>query len=238
MKSNDIQQNDLSELEAVDKAIGAHIVSCLNCLDSKCGSSHYRRFLQRNSHDQVYRGEEQDPKAFVRALKSHQKQEKDSDRRLNKVELPLIYYYRSLDMMAADPDAGSVLQSAIGWDDDLLQSYELAMAKVLLNYKVCFVAPDKATVQRLAMAWYFYVMNKKKGNHRFAVRYNIAGNDFDLPCIIQDPQTFSATNVSQEKIEGRLFALEVTLDVLTPILYGHSVNVIEPRIELAVGLLR
>lgn len=231
--------NDMGELEAVDKALGAHIVGCLGALTHDNGSSHFRRFLQRESKQQVFRGEEQDPKAFVRAIKSYQKQEKDKENhRLNKVELPLIYYYRDLNMEAAEPDAGALLQNEIGWDDEMLQAFQLSMAKVNLTYRVCFMASDKATVQRMALAWYFHIMNRKKGQHRFSVRHNIAGTDFDLPCIIEDSQTFNAVNVSQEKIEGRLFALECEHRVLTPILFGRKVQVVEPRFEFSVGLIQ
>ena len=237
MESNSL--NDISELEAVDKGFGAHIVSSLKSLSADAGSSHYRRFMKRDSKQQVYRGEEQDPKSFVRALKSYQSHEKKQENhRLNKVELPLIYYYRTLDMEAALPDMGIMLQDSTGWDDGLLESFSLSMGKLVLTYKVCFVASDKATAQRLALGWYFHIMNKRKGQHRFTVRHNVAGTDFDVPSFIIDPQTFNAINVSQEKMEGRLFALECEHKVLSPILFGRKVSVADPvRWELSVGTI-
>lgn len=221
--------NDLSELDAIDKAFGAHIVASLKVL-ADSGSHDYRQFLQRAPNQQVYRVEADSPKSFIQVLTKHQKQEnKQENKNLNRVELPAIYYYRELGIETADAEHGNMLANEIGWTDDLSKSFRLSMNQLILNYRLVFVAHDKNTAQRLALAWHFYINNKENSQHRFTVPYTVQGEVFEVPCIIQDPQTLLATNLSQDaKIEGRLFALEVEHQLLAPVLYGHEVSLVDP----------
>ena len=68
--------NDLSELDAIDKAFGAHIVASLEGL-ADSGTHDFCQFLKRAPSQQVYRVESDSPKAFIQVLTKHQKQEKN-----------------------------------------------------------------------------------------------------------------------------------------------------------------
>lgn len=227
---------DLSELEAIDRAFGSRILNAYEVMDKNAGPWHFRQFMKKNDNQRVYRGEYDEPKAFIDGLRSYLKQtQKEGDKVFNQAVLPAVYYYRTLDMATADPDAGNVVTNQVLWTADNTKSLNISMARMNLTYKVVFVAPDKATVQRLLMAWYFSISNIRNGGHRIPISFNISGESLDLSAQIIDPQTMSATNISLPKTDERLFAVECDYEVIAPVIYGQQITVpefIRYRVEL------
>ena len=217
---------DLSELEALDRAFGTHILSAYAAMDKNAGPWHFRQFMEKPDNQRVYRGEYDDPKTFIDSLRSYLKQtQKEGDRVYNQAVLPAVYYYRTLDMATSEPDAGNVVADQVLWTADGTQSLSISMARLNLTYKLVFVAPDKATVQRLLLAWYFHISNTRQGGHRIPVTYEIAGEPLELSAQIIDPQTLGATNISLPKNEERLFAVECEYEITAPVLYGQQISV-------------
>ncbi|MET4696630.1 hypothetical protein [Endozoicomonas lisbonensis] len=219
-------KNDVSELAAVDFAFGARILDAFREVDGGHGSWHFQQFMKRDGKDKVFRGEFLEPKEFVANLQAYMKQaESEGKRDYNQATLPAVYYYRDLSMASADPEAGNLVLRDTVYDLNLENATMLSMVRMNLTYKVVFIAPDKPTVERMAMAWYFKIANTKQGGHKFQVPYDVAGERMQMDCTIFDPQTFQATSVSLPKNEQRLFALECEYEVQAPVLYGESVTV-------------
>lgn len=233
--------NDLSELDAVDKAFGAHIVDGLRAMSNCGGSPDFRSFLGRDSRQQVFRGEAESPKAMVQALKGYraqQTQDATGDRIRNSVKLPVIWYYRELGLRTAEEEQGGQFSGADCLCDSKKQAYALSMAKLLLSYRVGFLARDKSTAQRMALAWHFWISDRRAGNHKFEVPFRVQGERFSLECVIQDPQALTAENISLDpRSDERLFALQTVHEVMAPVLYGRQVAVVPPaRWELGFNL--
>ena len=228
MRSNRVDY-DLSELDAVDKALGCHIVDSLRVLSKNCGSHSMQKFLNRESYQQVFRGEAEDPRALVQSLRMYGSQKKAGGEFSSSIQLPVIWYYRDMNMTSAEADDGNQWMGACVSSDGSPKKFRVSMSKFLLSYRIAFVAHDKNTAQRLALAWHFWVSDKVGGQHKFTVSYRIQDELFELPCVIQDPQTLTAENISVDhRAESRLFALQVSHDVLVPALYGRQVVTDDP----------
>ena len=228
--------NDLSELSAIDYAFGGHILSAFDSVDAESGSFHFKQFMQKPAKEKVFRGEFQEPKEFVQSLQSYMAQAKEEgDKRYNQTVLPAIYYFRSLNMGTADADAGNLLLDEVIYNEDKTQASRVSMARVNLTYKVVFIAPDKPSVERLLMAWYFRIANHGRGGHSFPVHYQIGGEAMTMDCQIFDPKTLQAADLSLPKGEQRLFATECEYEVQAPVIFGEQVTIPDPiRWEFSV----
>jgi len=221
---------DLSVLHAVDIAFGGHLAKCYAAIDPDGQTGIISKYLQRPSEQQIYRGEKDTPRDLIRAVVNLRKEMVKAPNGVdafNQAKLPLTSYFRVPGFNSADPSHITPVLNDIAWSQDQLQAYQISVGKMMLEYQVMLVASDKRTLDAMAMAIYFYTANKKEGQHRFGVTYNIQGEEVDVKCIVDDPTVFSSTPMSSMEDGGRIFALSINYSVLTPVLYGKQVSVSE-----------
>ncbi|CCO46623.1 Gp24 [Vibrio nigripulchritudo SOn1] len=230
-----IEKNDITDFYPVDVALGGHIVDALAELDSESCPHHVKTFLQRDSKQQVFRGDYDSPKDFIQAIRQFQKQTgSDGKRKFNAARLPLINYYRPIGFRSASTEYAQFVEDVTGWDDALLKKTNISISYLELTYRIVFMANDKASVERLVLAWHMHIARRRAGGHRFNVTYSLFDEDIDLPITIEDSQTIEANNLSHNYADGRLYAVDVEHRVNAPILYGKGVGHINPirwRIE-------
>ncbi|MFW1108351.1 hypothetical protein ACEWA7_20130 [Vibrio parahaemolyticus] len=223
------EKNDITDFYPVDVAFGGHIVDALAELDPESCPHHVKAFLQRDSKQQVFRGDYDSPKAFIQAIRQFQKQTgSDGERKFNAARLPLIYYYRQLGFSSAPSDYAKFVESVTGWDDALLKKTNISISYLELTYRIVFMANDKASVERLVLAWHMHIARRRGGGHRFNVTYSLFGESIELPITIEDSQKIEASNLSHNYADGRLYAVEIEHKVNAPILYGKGVGHISP----------
>ncbi|EKF9218975.1 hypothetical protein O1B63_002310 [Vibrio cholerae] len=226
---SEIEKNDITDFYPVDVAFGAHIVDALAGLDPESCPHHVKSFLQRDSNKQVFRGDYDSPKAFLQAIRQFQAQAgSDGVRKFNAAALPLINYYRPLGFTSANAEYAKFVESVTGWDDALLKKSNLSISYLELTYRIVFMANDKASVERLLLAWHMYIARRRAGGHRFNAKYMLFGEEFELPLTIEDSQTVSANNLSHAYADGRLYAVDLEHKVNAPVLYGKGVGHISP----------
>lgn len=233
------EQCDISDFYGVDLAFGCHIVDALKALNPESCPLHVKAFLKRETKQQVIRGDYDSPCEFIRAVRQYQKQlGKDGARQFNQARLPLINYYRPLRFETAPAEYASFAEGVTGFSDDLLHQTKISISYLSLPYRVIFMAADKASVERLLLAWHMYIGNRRAGGHRFNVSYHLCGSEFEFPVVIEDTHTINTDNISQGYSEGRLYAVSVDHVVNAPVLYGHEVEIVPSmRWDLGIDLL-
>lgn len=223
------EKNDVTDFYPVDMAFGGHIIDALAELDQESCPHHVQAFLQRDTKQQVFRGDYDSPKAFIQAIRQFQKQMgADGERKFNAARLPLINYYRPIGFQSASAEYAQFVESVTGWDDALLSKTNISISYLALTYRVVFMATDKASLERLVLAWHMYIARRRAGGHRFNVSYSLFGDEIELPLTIEDSQSIQASNLSHNYSDGRLYAVDVEHTVNAPILYGKGVSHVSP----------
>lgn len=230
------QQYDISDFYGVDLAFGCHIIDALKELNPEHCPHHVKAFLKRETKQQVIRADYESPREFIRAVRQFQKQAgSDGERKFNQASLPLINYFRPLKFENAPAEYAQFVESTTGFDDKLLQQTNISISYLSLTYRVVFMATDKASVERLLLAWHMYIGKRNAGGHRLNVTYNLCGGEFEFPLTIEDSQSISTENLSSIYGEGRLFAVAVEHVVNAPVLYGKEVAIV-PNMRWDLGV--
>jgi len=227
---------DISELDAVDHAIGRHLAAAIESIDKDKGSRDFQLFLKRAPMDQIARGLSKSPSELARKVTRKSGMRRIADKELNSFAWPMVYYYREIGMGTADgQDTALHHQPEFSWlSPDNLSKYDLTLSEVKLRYRIMIGASSSADLERLLLAWHFYLSKHTST----VIAYRIQGQEFHLPVVFDTPKQFQADDISVELDEGRLFAVELVHEVLAPVLSGHEVDVPPiPRIELTIGTI-
>lgn len=218
---------EISELQAVDFALGTFIAKAFTGQRPDSGSKEWREFLTRNVKQQIYRGDHDDPAEFVKTLQQTTKQT---------VQFPIIYYFRKPGFTNADNNkaihAKGVTNSG--------KSYDLVSLPISLDYRFYILAWDKPTLDKLSLAWYAYVNAK---NARFTIKYMIDGELFDeIPANIADSRTVTMSdNTPQPAEPGKrpaFYGVMTGMTINTQILVGTPVPAPPDNIFIEIGLLK
>lgn len=220
---------DVSDLHTVDMAFGSLIVEAINAIDPAACPYNLQEYLKRDSKRQVIRGDFDSPREFIRAVRNYQKQQKPEDLgKFNQATLPIINYFRPMGFESAPTEFAQVVEAQTGFSDDLLQRSNIAINYLTLTYKIVFIGTDRASVERMVLAWHMHIAKKRTGGNKFNATYNLCGHDYEFPLVIEDPQTLQANSIITGTDEGKLYAMEVQHEVNAPVLYGKQVNITSP----------
>lgn len=215
--------NETSELQAVDFALGAFMSDAFQGLNTEDGPAQYREFLGRARNKQIYRHDFETPAEFVdklRATKSNQKIVSGSSQ--NIPGLPVMAYCRKPGLSNGEDMAQTKGKTRFTLALD--QAYELRPLPLTLTYKLAFIAWDKLTLDKLQLAWYAYIA----WHNVFTVTYQIGDDLFDTSAIIRENRSILFSDASIPAKEGRLFAVEADLEVVTQVVFGEAVTVPDP----------
>ncbi len=213
-----MSDNEFSELQAIDFALGAYIAGAFSGLNAVKGPKQWRDFLSRENNKRIFRDDSDGPSEFLQHLSSSGKTEKTVDGVKSRLpQLPVAYYYRKPGMTNGE---GRNFPGRVVRLEDTLKAFDLTLSPVELDYHLVFAAWDKLSLDKLQLAWYQYVIK----NARFEVQYEIAGEPFPVGAWVGDPKTVVFSDASIPRTEGRLFAVDSTLTVQTSILFGVEVT--------------
>jgi len=210
--------NEFSELQAVDFALGAYIVGAFTGLNPDTGPKQWREFLSRASNKKIYREDADGPDEFLKRLSSSGKTETIIDGVKNKLpQLPVVYFYRKPGMTNGE---ARNFPSRIVTTEDGTKRFELTVSPLSLDYHIVFASWDKLSLDKMQLAWYQYVIKLS----RFTVQFEIAGEALEVPAVVNDPKTIMFADISIPRTEGRLFAVDSTLTIETSIFFGAEVT--------------
>lgn len=207
--------NELSELQAVDFALGGFIAAAFTGLSQETGPKEWREFLGRTTAAQIYRHDAESPAAFVKALQGSGLAKAGKQ---NALPLPVVYYSRKPGMTNSN-DRSKPLDHRYVVADSLKHVYRMKFLRLDLDYSLTFVAWDRPTLDKMCLAWYAYIT----GADRAMATYRIGSETMEIPVTIDDHCNLTFTDASEPSESGRLFAANTTYTVNTLVLFGAEI---------------
>lgn len=217
---------EISELQAVDFALGTFIAKAFAGQNPNSGSKEWREFLGRDVKQQIYRGDHDDPAEFIKALQKTTGQT---------VQFPLIYYFRKPGFTNSDNNRAIHGKGVANGG----KSFNMVALPISLDYRFYLLAWDKPTLDKLSLVWYAYVNAK---NARFTTKYMIDGEPFDeIPANIADNRTVTMSDNTPQSAEAGsrppFYGVMSGMTVNTQVLQGAPVPAPPETIFIEVGLL-
>lgn len=221
--------NELSELQAVDFAVGEFITKAFDNLSLTTGPKEWKEFLNRDTSAQVYRHDAASPGEFFKALQASRKNETGlANNRLNAPHLPAVYYFRKNGFTNVN-DRSKMIQGRYSWSEDLSNAYNIKVLQLDLDYTFVFVAWDKPTLDKMCMAWYAYIVK----NDTCTAKFQIGADIMEVPVIVHDHCNLMISDCSEPSENGRLFAAQTNYTVHTMLLFGSQIPA--PGMEYLLG---
>lgn len=220
---------ELSELQAVDFAVGGYILAAFNG-HAASGPKEWQEFCLRPGAKKVYRNDAENPSTFLKALSSGRKSETTAGTiHKGTHDLPVAYYFRKPGF--TNSEDRKRLAGRHSWNDALTRAYDIEVLPIYLDYRMTFCAFDKLTLDKMMLAWYAYQMK----NEKFSVQYHLGQDNFDVNAFVLDHKTVTMTDTSEPIENGRLYAVEATISVYTQVIFGAEAT--PPAISRIVGSL-
>lgn len=210
---------DMTELQAVDFALGAVIASAFTGL-SEVGPANYVRFLQRPVVEKIYRTEHADAKELLDKITSDRIGSSSGADAQNRPDLPLVGYFRKPGLTNGDFIA--VSGKRLRWSESLLNALHVATLPVTLDYSMTLAAWDKPALDKLCLAWYAKVAWLKRT--RFIVPAKVGGEILDVPAALTTPKEILFSDASVLASEQRLYAVTIGLQIQTQVIVGEAID--------------
>lgn len=224
--------NELSELQAVDFAVGEFIAAAFDGFSLTTGPKEWREFLGRATAAQVYRHDAASPGDFLKALQSSRKAETGpANNKQNTPPLPAVYYFRKPGFSNIN-DRSKQLRGRISWSEDLARAYSIRALHLDLDYTIVFTAWDKPTLDKLCMAWYSYIVTHDTAK----AKYLIGTDVMEVPVTVQDHCNLTISDSSEPAETGRLFAATTNYTMHTMVLFGAEVTPPPANMRIQYGL--
>lgn len=224
--------NELSELQAVDFAVGSFIAEAFTGLSLTTGPKEWREFLGRTKSAQVYRHDAATPGDFVKALQASRKAETGpTTQKSNAPKLPAVYYFRKPGFANVN-DRSKNRTAKYAMNDDMTQAYSLKVLYLDLDYTIVFTAWDKPTLDKLCMAWYAYIT----GNDKTVAIYQIGEDLFEAPVFFADNCNLTISDSSEPVENGRLFAATAPYNIQTQVIFGAEVPMPPANVRIKYGV--
>lgn len=213
--------NSITDLQAVDFALGKVISDCFKALNPEAGPRALRRFLIRPDAEKIYLVKNDDVQTAMRKIAKF-----EDDPGHSGGDLPAILYYREHGITGDMNQRAQVAEVTRFIEEKTIMDHDNAMRvttiPLTLTYSMLLLAWDRATIEQMAIAWWARtapIMNK---HYRFMVPYTIDGESFEVAAKVNTPRE---TLTSYEQIDDRrLWGSRTMVEVNTQAVYGAKVE--------------
>lgn len=209
--------SEVTELSDLDAGFGNFLARTLAMY--KTTSTNHRdkaaaKFFERPTSEQVFVGEYEDPKRFLRALVgSNQSRLSDISKqsvdkiksRINKRALPIVYFYRNRGVRPLDSSLDVNLKGAMNNELGVTDVFNIEV-----DYTLMILAHDTATLDRLSNA---ILATLIMDDVTFKTSTTLGGAKAHLDSKIADSKLIEFTDASQSSAESRLLAHTATITV-------------------------
>lgn len=231
----------ITGLDAVDLALGGVIANAYKGLASD-GSKAFQRFLKRADKDKILRSKNDDIQATLRRIARN---EMEPDKKA--LDLPLVIYYRDMSLTADQAQQVQVIEAKryvrTTEEENQMEVMRVTAIPVTLTYSMLFLAWDRATIEKMSLAWWGYIAPRHRKHSRFEVRYMLDGELVEVPANLNSPREVLTSSEPIDESTGRLWGSRTMIEVNTQALYaakeampetlqvdGIAQTVIEPRL--------
>ena len=211
-------RNSITDLQAVDFALGGVFARCYaSCAQD--GPKAFRRFLARPDNEKIFFVKNDDVQAALRKLAA-----REDDGGKQGFDLPVILYYREQGFSADTNQHIQVANVVRHVEDGLMEKdafMRITTVPLTLTYSVLFLAWDRASIERMALAWWAHVAPLERKHSRFTVPYTLDGESFEMGASINAPREILTSSESMNGNEDmRLWGSRTMVEVNTQAVYG------------------
>ena len=144
-------------------------------------------------------------------------------------DLPLIAYYREQGV-AADPNQPVVLSEAVRFVNEervwgMDKAMRLTTIPVALTYSILMLGWDRATLDRMTLAWFGYIAPLYRKHSRFVVPYVLDGERVEVRASISAPREVLTSSEPMADDGKRLWGARTMVEVTTQALYGVTTQI-------------
>ena len=225
---------ETSELFAVDIALGNHLINAFSGMSATYGPSEFREFAGRDGSLQVFRHDCDTPQEFLKAYFADAKAQTTSTgatgARVSVPRLPVVQYCRKPGLVSNDEyttrywkERHQLIVNAVG-----PVIGELRFFMFTLTYRLALFARDKASLDRLILAWFAHVSDRRGGKDKFDILYQITGNNVQEKAYIRDAKSCNFADESVTDESGHYFVASTMVEVDAPVIVGQAVTIVEP----------
>lgn len=214
---------DITDLQAVDFALGGVIAGAYEDL-ADIGPAGFRRFLKRPVKKKLFLAKNDDVQAVLRKITAT---ENDSGEK--GPDLPCIVYYREQGLTKDQNQAVSVIEATRFVSEETVmgtdKAVRLTTIPVTLTYSMLFLAWDRASIDRMALAWWGYVAPLFRKHSRFMVPYKLDGEEVNVQASLSSPREVLTSSEIVGEDGARLHGSRTMIEVNTQALYGAAVQI-------------
>ena len=217
-----VTSQEVSELSDIDAGLGNYLARTLS--KYRTTSNNHRdkaasEFFNRPPQEQLFIGEYDDPKRFLRALMGSSQARlseisKESvnaiKERINKRALPVVYFFRNRGQRPLDRAIDINTKSAFGSDE-----IDVDVFNVEVDYTLFVLAFDSPTLDRISNA---LLATFGLDDVTFNPKTVVANAAFDIEAKIANAGLIEFTDASLSSAESRLLAHSASLTVRTEML--------------------
>lgn len=214
--------NDITDLQAVDYALSRVIADCYAaCAIS--GPKAFQRFLRRPNTEKIYYVKNDDVQSAMRKV-AHL----EDDKGRGGGDLPAVLYYREQGL-AADPNQHTqVAEVARFIDEKTLMGMDAAMRitaiPLTLTYSLVFLAWDRASIERMIIAWWAFAAPLGRKHTRFLVPYTLDGESFEVGASLNSPREVLTSSEQVGEGDLHLWGSRTMVEVNTQAVYGAKLD--------------
>lgn len=212
--------NSITDLQAVDFALGSLFSRCYAACSPDNAPKAFQRFLARPDKEKIFYVKNDDVQNAMRKLArledDHEKQGPD---------LPVIFYYREHGFAADTNQHIQVAEVTRFVGETSIMNKDAAMRittiPLTLTYSMLFLAWDRASIERMALAWWAHTAPLTRKHSRFTVSYTLDGERFEVGASINAPREILTSSESMNGNEDmRLWGSRTMVEVNTQAIYG------------------
>ena len=217
---------DVSDLQAVDYALGKVLISAFKDL-ALAGPKEFQRFVARikeNPKSGIFLAKNDD---VQKTLTSIAQFSDDPDKA--GPDLPSIIFYRDQGIAPDSNQHPQVIGVARFDDQETIFGQDRAMRlttiPITLTYSILFLAWDRATIDRMALAWWGHILPLTRRHSGFSVTYSFSGEVLDVPCAINAPRDILTSSEPVGENDLRLWGSRTVCEISTQALYGARLEI-------------
>lgn len=217
---------EISELQNVDFSLGLHLSQAFTNFNPTYGPKQYQEFMTRPVAKQFYRGDWDEPAAFIRAIRTAESTAYTTPdgKRVGTPDLPVIYYFRKPGFNFGDTEFKEAYRRLPVWSEDETQAYEVLLFPTVLTYQLKILSWDKPALDTITLIMGAHIYE----SYLFDLKYTVAGYDITpIQAEIRDHRQLRFEDESMPAEEGRLWVVGAEFEVHTQILMGEAVSIPE-----------
>ena len=222
---------DIGDLQPYDYAMGGVVAGAFERLSREYGTAAWRRFLKRPVKDKIFLCRNDDVQEVLAKIAQNRGEPAEEA----PPDLPCIVYYRDRGLVADQNQFSRVhgvprLEPEAEPEEGMYRGVHLTTVPVTLTYSIVFLAWDRATLERMEVAWWTYAVPLGRRTS-FKAKIMLDGEVLEVPAHLTSPREI---NSGDERLEDgrRIWGARTMAEFVTQALRGGHFDTPEAvRIE-------